>query len=208
MRILPERQAEDFLEHAGFPVIARVLVRDVHTAASVAHRLHYPVALKISSATLLHKTEKNAVQLSVVPDTLLQAYHTLDRLPIKKEGILVQRMIEGIPLLLGIKRDASFGHVLTVAFGGIYTETLHDLSVRVLPITKHDALQMLHALQGSALLAAHRGHPSLYPKIIPLLLQLSSFAQKHPAIRELDINPCIVNEKEARIVDARIIFDD
>lgn len=208
MRILTERTAEDFLEHAGFPVIARALVTDVHHAAHAAHNLRYPVALKISSDSLLHKTEKSAVQLSVVPDNLIQSYHALDRLPIQKEGILVQHMIDGIPLLLGIKKDLSFGHVLTVAFGGIYTETLHDMSVRVLPITKHDAMQMLHELKGSALLDAQRGRPSLYPKIIPLLLQLSSFVQNHPTIRELDINPCIVNDKEARIVDARIIFDD
>src|SRR3989344_2163384 len=108
MRILTERAAEDFLEHAGFSVIQRALVTDIHTAAHVAHNLHYPVALKISSTTLLHKTEKNAVQLFVVPENLIQSYHTLDRLPLEKEGILVQKMIDGIPLLLGVKKDPSF----------------------------------------------------------------------------------------------------
>lgn len=208
MRILTEVAAEALLAQEGFPVVNRVLTRNIHEAERAAKKLTYPVVLKIASDSLIHKSDINAVRLNIRKEELPTAYRDLQKITIKKEGILVQRYIPGKYILIGLKKDPTFGHVLVVGTGGIYTEIINDISMRIVPITRSDAFIMLKELKSYNILKGYRGEKVNISHIIDVLMKTSRLAEKYADIKELDINPLIINEKEATIVDARIVFEE
>ena len=92
--------------------------------------------------------------------------------------------------------------------GGIYTEIMQDVSLRIAPVTKTQAQAMVHELKAHKILEGFRGHKVNIKEIIKLILQLSKLSEKYPHIQELDINPVIVSDNTATIVDARVVFED
>lgn len=207
MRILTEYSAENFLEENGFEIVTRILVQNKDQALQAAKHLGFPVVLKISSNELLHKSEKNAVKLNINEANLNQAYEELNKIKIEKQGIIVQKYINGKFILLGLKRDPTFGQVILVGIGGIYTEIIKDTSMRITPINKSEAEKMLKELKSYKILEGYRGEKVNINLITETLVKLSKVSEKYPNIKELDINPLIVNEHYAKIVDARIIFE-
>lgn len=207
MKILTELEAEDFLEKEGLNVVKRKLTKNFKEAEDFANKIGFPVVLKISSTELLHKTEKDAVILNVTKDSLKQSYEKLNDMKIKKEGILIQKHIPGEYLILGLKKDPIFQHTILIGFGGILTELIKDTSLRITPINKIESEKMLRELKSYPLIEGFRGKKLNKEKIIENLIKVSKLPEKYPNIKELDINPLIVSEKEAIIVDARIIFE-
>ena len=207
MILMTETEAENFLEKEKFPIISRKLTKNYEEAKKYAQKIGFPVVLKIASPELVHKTEKNAVILNVTKESLKNTYQKLDNIKIKKQGILVQKQIQGKTLILGIKKDPVFKHIIMIGFGGILSELIKDISIRLAPINKKEAEKMINELKLSPLITGFRGKKLCKEKIINLLVNLSNLPKKYPAILELDINPLIVSEKSATIVDARIIFE-
>ena len=207
MQILTEYKAEEFLEKEGFPVVDRILCKNEQEALTAAKKYGFHVVLKVASDKLMHKTDLNAVRLNVSKENFSQTYKELNNITIEKEGIVVQKYAHGKYLLVGIKKDPTFGHVLAVGLGGIYTEVLKDVSFRVIPVEKKDVQEMLQELKGFEILKGFRGEKVNLKSVYTFLLKIARLAEKHPHIEELDINPLIVNEKEATIVDARIVFN-
>lgn len=207
MKILTEYSAENLLEAEGFEIVPRILTHNNQQAFLAAKKLGFPVVLKISSDKLLHKSDKNAVKLNIREDNFLRAYDELEKIKIEKQGIIVQKFLHGKYILLGLKRDRTFGHVIVVGLGGIYTEIMKDVSMRITPINKHQALEMLQELRSYKILSGFRGEKVNIDLIVKNILKLSELSKKYPNIKELDINPLIVNEHFAKIVDARIIFE-
>ena len=123
---------------------------------------------------------------------------------IKLEGILVQDYHKGHELLIGLKKDPIFGHVIVLGLGGIFTEVLKEVSIRKCPITEHDAEDMIDELRLKEIFFARGKKINL--KILKERLITVSHLQKYH-LAELDINPLIINEKEAIVVDARIRFE-
>ena len=207
MDILTEYKAEAFLEKEGFPVAQRTLCTTEEQALKTAKKNDFHVVLKVASDELLHKSEHNAVRLNITQENFHQTYKELNTLKIKKQGIIVQNYIHGKYLLIGLKKDLVFGHVLAVGMGGIYTEVIKDVAFRVVPVEKKDIKEMLQELKSFKILSGFRGEKVNLTLIENILLKISSLAEKYPSIQELDINPLIVNEKEAKIVNARIVFN-
>ena len=199
MLILKEHQAELFLKKEGFPVVESHLVRDVAQLIKYGKKLGFPVVLK--NPDILHKTEKNAVKTNVYENNLDYEYDNL-----KAKNVLIQKQIKGHEFLVGVKKDNVFGHVIAFGIGGIFTEVLKEVSFRVLPVNKKDAIDLIKENKAYGLLNA-RGKKIPTKKIENIILKISELAERHPNIIELDINPLIVNEREAKIVDARIVFN-
>ena len=199
MLILKEHQAELFLKKEGFPVVESHLVRDVAQLIKYGKKLGFPVVLK--NPDILHKTEKNAVKTNVYENNLDYEYDNL-----KAKNVLIQKQIKGHEFLVGVKKDNVFGHVIAFGIGGIFTEVLKEVSFRVLPVNKKDAIDLIKENKAYDLLNA-RGKKIPTKKIENIILKISELAERHPNIIELDINPLIVNEREAKIVDARIVFN-
>ncbi len=206
MKVLTEYSAEEFLESNGFPVVERRVFSNSHEAYDYAKKLSFPVVLKIASNKLLHKSDVNAVRLNVYSEDFFKIFDELRDMKIEKEGVLVQKFVHGKYVLIGLKKDETFGHVIAVGLGGIFAEVIKDVSFRVVPIDKKEVFEMLKELKGFGILSGYRGEKVNIDLIVKMILMVSRLAEKYPEILELDINPLVVNSKSARIVDARIVF--
>jgi acetyl-CoA synthetase (ADP-forming) len=208
MKSLNEYEAENFLEKNKFKIAKRFLAKNPEQAMNYSKKLGFPVALKIIGKNILHKSDIGGVFLDLQNESQVkESFQKLKKIKNFK-ACLVQKYIPGEYVLIGLKKDPSFGHVLVVGLGGIYTEIIKDVSFRVCPINKKDALEMLKELKSYKLLTGIRGQKQVnINKIVNIITKVSSLSKKYPKIKELDINPLVVNEKDAVIVDARIVFD-
>jgi acetyltransferase len=214
---LVERESKQALASYGFPVTREKLASSPEQAVDHAREIGVPVALKIDSPDIAHKTEAAAIRLGVqggqaVRDAYTQVIEAARRYApdARINGVLVQEMVRsGIEMMLGVIRDPVFGPIVAVGFGGIHVEVLKDIAYRAAPITTEQASEMLNALRGAKLLDGVRGMPSRdKAAVIDLVVNLSWFAHDfRDDVRELDINPLIVFEDGAGacIVDALIV---
>lgn len=206
MKVLTEYSAEEFLESNGFPVVERRVFSDGHEAYDYAKKLSFPIVLKIASNKLLHKSDVNAVRLNVYSEDFFKIFYDLKNMKIEKDGVLVQKFVHGKYVLIGLKKDETFGHVIAAGLGGIFAEVIKDVSFRIVPVNKKDVIEMLRELKGFGILSGYRGEKVNINLIVKIILMVSRLAEKYPEILELDINPLVVNSKSARIVDARVVF--
>jgi acetyltransferase len=208
--MLPAQAAFQLLEEFGISAVPMALVQSSEEAAAAAERIGYPVALKIESADITHKSDIGGVALNL-SDTaaVCDAYTKMisevsRRAPLAKvDGIVVQGMAsEGVEMILGIKRDPLFGAVVLCGFGGILVEILKDVSIGIPPVSRQQAYDMLKRLRGFAILAGARGKPAadtdaLCDAIAGLSRLAWSFGDQ---LAGLDINPLIVLPKGEGIV--------
>ncbi len=182
-----------------------------------ARDLAGPVALKIQSPDLPHKTEAGAIRLGLVGDDAVRRGHDevvaaacAYRPDARLEGVLVQEMVlDGQEMLIGMSRDPTFGPVLTVGLGGIFVEILEDVAFRLPPIGPSDAREMLHELRGYKLLAGARGQaPADLDALADAIARVSWLAlDLGDVIAELAINPVRVlpQGRGIRVVDALVV---
>lgn len=195
MKIILEKEAEDFLEKRSFNIIKRKFIKSKTQLQSI--KLKFPLVMKIISSKAIHKTRAGGIIKNIKSITEAEsAYNKLKKIK-GFQGVLVQETRSGQEIILGLKKTPEFGQTIMLGAGGTKVEELKDTSFRVCPITKTDAKEMINELKIK----------TINPKqIISNLLKLSSLAKKHPKITELDINPIILNKKGAVIVDARMMI--
>lgn len=174
--------------------------------------MNKPVAMKIISDDIIHKSDIGAVQLNI--NNLEEAKEAYKKImsnskkhhpDAKLQGVAMQEMIDGTQLFIGGKRDPQFGPVVLFGLGGIFVEVLKDISIRICPITKKDAKEMIKEIKGYKIIQGYRGQKVDEQKLIDIILKVSDLLIKQPEIKELDINPIISNESGIFAVDARII---
>ncbi len=204
--LLPE--AFEALKAYGIPVADYQAVDERKGLKKAMERVGAPVALKIISPEISHKSDQGGVLLNITAlSEAEKAYEGLQKIGGGKiSGILVQKMVSGeTEVILGAKRDPSFGPVVLFGFGGIYVEILKEISLRVAPISRLDAEEMISELKGSAIFKGVRGKKPLdVEALIENLLRLSQLMVDFPEIEGIDINPVMALEKGAVAVDARI----
>lgn len=199
----------------GLPVAVHSLARTADEAVSFASVIGYPVAAKLASTSVTHKTELGAVRLNLatpgevraaVAEIVGRARSVVGADAI--DGIIIQPMITGgVETLIGITHDPLFGPLVGFGIGGINVEVLSDVRFRMAPLTDRDVNGLLHEIRGFPLLAGHRGHPGADIEALrDVLLRVSSLAENVPEIAELDLNPVIALPPGAgcRVIDARI----
>ncbi|MFA5141515.1 MAG: acetate--CoA ligase family protein [Candidatus Woesearchaeota archaeon] len=206
--VFAEKKAEDFLKKY-LPVAKSELTKNAEQALKFAKK--YPIVLKIISPQALHKTEIKGIRIVNNKTDLVIQYQELEKIvkanKLKLEGILAQEYIKGKEVIVGIKKDATFGHVIMFGTGGIYTEMLKDVQFRSCPITEKDAEQMIADLKLNKLLTGFRNEKPVNLRLLKeILVKASKIPKTHPKIEELDINPLMINSKDAKVVDARIVF--
>ena len=200
---MTEYEAEEFLRRKGFQIVKRNVFKNSEEAMRYAKEVGFPVVLKIVSDSIIHKSDIHGVIQNVEETNFKSLFDKLMKIK-KVTSIMVQKYIPGEYLLLGLKKDPVFGYSIAVGSGGIYTEIMHDISFRILPITREDCLNMLKELKIYPILSGARGQKFNIPAIVNTMLKLSRLTKEN--IKELDINPLIVNSKNASIIDAKIIF--
>jgi len=169
-----------------------------------------PLVLKIISKDALHKSDINGVRIVNCEPELEGEFNSLMKIAkhkkLKLEGILVQEFIEGECLLIGLKKDDVFGHVIAFGIGGIYTEVMKDVSFRVCPITSKDFKSMVSELKMKDLLFGVRGKEGVnMKKLESVVINISKIPMRHKEIKEMDINPFVINSKSGKVVDARML---
>jgi acetate---CoA ligase (ADP-forming) len=193
------------------------LTGSAEEAVSAAGSIGGPVALKVQSPDILHKTEAKAVALGLTsPQSVRAAYETVlanaRRHAAKARilGVLVQPVApKGREMILGVKRDATFGPLLMVGLGGVAVEVLNDVALAPAPLDANEARAMLGRLKGAALLDAHRGAPAAdVDALVDLMVRLSEFASDHAdTVAEVDLNPVLIHARGegVSVVDALIV---
>jgi len=212
---LSEGDTFNLLSIYGFRFPKRALARTSEEAVKIASEIGFPVVMKVSSPDIVHKTDVGGVRLGIrskeeAKDAFFEITSNVRRLMPNAfiEGVnIYETAPSGKEVILGVTHDRTFGHMLMFGLGGIYVEVLKDVSFKVVPITKRDALQMIDKLKGSALLKGARGErPVSMELIVDSLLALNSLVCDFPEISELDINPLVVGEDMAIALDARIVI--
>jgi acyl-CoA synthetase (NDP forming) len=212
---LSVQETRQILTALGLPVAGGGVARTPDEAAALARALGFPVAVKLASTQLVHKTEIGGVRLDVKDETqvhqafaeMRQSLATAGHLH-ALEGVLVQPMIRGgLEVMVGVTHDPVFGPLIAFGLGGIHVEILGDVCFRVTPLTDRDAAEMVRSIRGYRLLQGYRGHPPAdVAAIEDMLLRVSLLVERVPEISELDLNPvfALPPGKGCCIVDARI----
>jgi acyl-CoA synthetase (NDP forming) len=214
---LTEMESKELLGQAGIDTIETRLAASRPEAIATSQKLGFPVALKINSPDITHKSDAGGVRLNLeTPEQVGRAYDEImarvsRRHPqARLQGTSVQRMAPpGMEVIIGTSQDAQFGPVLMFGLGGVWVEVLKDVSLRIIPVTRGDAEAMIREIRGYPLLTGYRGGvPVDLARLADCLVKVADFALRHPMVRELDLNPVIANCDVAVVVDARVILEE
>jgi 3-hydroxypropionyl-CoA synthetase (ADP-forming) len=206
------------LSDYGFVQPRGGLARDADEAVALGSQIGYPVALKIVSPDILHKTDIGGVELGLDSEEDVRAAfgrlltaaraHTPEA---RLEGLWVEEMVtRGFEIIIGLKRDDQFGPVIMFGLGGIFTELLEDVSFRVLPIDPEDARQMVTETRGARMLQGYRGQPPVATtSVVDLLLAAARLGRDlGDRLDSVDLNPIRVWEGEHRVLDYKVVTRD
>lgn len=214
---LAQNEVRDILKAYGFAFPALELAKDEDEAVKIAKRIGFPVALKIASPDIIHKSDAGGVTLGLEDESELRdGYKNImsnvkQKAPKAKiEGMIVEEMVEGgKETILGMSLDPNFGPLIMFGLGGIYVEILKDVSFRIAPITDLDASEMVKSVKSYPLLKGVRGEkPVDIDSIEKYIQRLSRLVEDFPEIEQIDVNPLVVFEKGrcCNVVDARIMI--
>ena len=214
-KVITEESSKEILSEYGIKVPQYALVTSSDEAVKKSKEIGFPLVAKIVSADILHKTDLGGVKVGLrsedeVKNAFDDMYHRLkEKFDVK--GVLLEKMVpNGVELIIGLQNDSQFGPSIMVGLGGIYTELFKDVSFRVLPITKDDALKMLNSLRGSDILKGFRGSKAVNMDMISeAIVNIGTLgvdlAGKYESI---DFNPVVVYPDGYFVVDAKIILKE
>jgi acetyl coenzyme A synthetase (ADP forming)-like protein len=216
-RALDVAEAAPLLAAYGIVTPAEFLATSPREAADFARRVGFPVALKLISPDILHKTDIGGVILNVQDEEAAGAgFETIVARALTAHpdahvrGVQVQKMITGgQEVIVGVTRDATFGPLVMFGLGGVYVEALADVSFRLAPLTGADAKEMINEVRSARLLTGLRGAPAAdRGALVDAIVRVGQLAADHPEIAELDINPLLALPEGQGViaVDARIIL--
>lgn len=214
---VPSLEGQALLQSCGVQTAAAKLATTADEAVAAAQSLGYPVVLKIESPDILHKTEAKGVALNLKDaDAVRAAFSQLVanakayKADVRISGVLVQAMAQGdVELVIGLKRDATFGPVVMVGLGGVLIEVFKDVVFRVAPVTEGEAMRMLDELKSRVVLDGVRGKPPVNKQAVARMISaVSQFgAAAGPRLEELDLNPVLAGAQGATAVDWLMLLD-
>jgi len=213
--VLTEVETKALLGSAGIAVNDTRLAVSREEAAALSRELGYPVVLKIISPDIVHKSDVGGVRLNLA--TQAQVARVYDRLladvgaacpEARIRGVSVQRQFDaGLELLVGMFRDPQFGPVIAFGLGGTLVEVLNDVALRLVPLRRRDARDMMGETKANAVLDGFRGREPVNRRALEdMLLAVSALSARNPEINEIDLNPVLADARGAVALDARIIL--
>ncbi len=217
-KAMTEYESKKILSCYGIPITEEAIAKSPEEAATIANSIGYPVALKVVSPQILHKTDARAIKLNIRNETELKAAYqeviaNSKRYDPKAEiqGVLAQEMVQGgREMIVGVSHDPQFGPTIMFGLGGIFVEVMKDIALRVAPITRNDAEEMIKEIKGRNILGAFRDKPEAdIDSIIDTLLKISKLCDDlRETVLEIDINPLMVFDKGkgVKVVDALVVL--
>ncbi len=208
---LSEYESKQVLKAYQIPVTKEFTVTDHDGLKKAAAEVGFPLVLKGCAPDIAHKTGKGLIEVDI--RTLEEAALAFDRITgnmAENDGaVLVQEMIKGErELVVGLTRDPQFGPCVMFGLGGIFTEVLKDISFRVAPLEKRDALDMMSEIKAHKILDAVRGMPEAdRDQLADILISVGRIGLENDAVKEIDINPLILMESKPVAVDALVVLE-
>jgi acetate---CoA ligase (ADP-forming) subunit beta len=207
---LSEYESKQVLAAYGVPVTREFLATDLQELTDAARDTGYPLVLKGCSSEIAHKTEKGLIQVDIRNEAeATAAFEGITGQMGPGAAVLVQEMVKGQrELVIGLTRDPQFGPCVMFGLGGIFTEILKDISFRVAPLEKRDALEMMQEIKGNKILGAVRGMEAAdLDMFANILIKVGQIGLENDAVKEIDINPVIIRGSQPVAVDALVILD-
>ena len=214
-RNLLETESRNLLQEYGISLPEAIFAGNSQEAIKAGKKIGYPLAMKVVSPDIIHKSDAGGIQLGLKDDKDLkrgfdEIVKNAEKVTTKERvlGTLISPMVpKGQECIIGMIKDRQFGPVIMFGLGGIFVEVLKDVSFRVAPIGEEDIDEMIKGIKGYKILTGIRGEkPKDIGAIKDILSKLSQIAIDNPEIEEIDLNPVIVHEKGASIVDSRVII--
>ncbi|MEW6187516.1 MAG: acetate--CoA ligase family protein [Thermodesulfobacteriota bacterium] len=207
---LSEFESKLVLTHYQIPIAREKLCKDLKELKQAAGEIGFPLVLKGNAPDIAHKTESDLIRLDIRNENEAeQAFNDLmGRMKSSEKSVLVQEMIKGKrEFLAGLTRDPQFGPCVLFGLGGIFTEVLKDVSFRVAPFDRREALEMMGETKAHKLLEALRGMEAVDKNALAdILVQLGNIGMEQEKIKEIDINPLIIAGSRPVAVDALIVL--
>jgi acetate---CoA ligase (ADP-forming) len=209
---LMEHETKEILEDIGIKTTGFLVARSADEAQAISEKIEFPVVMKIVSPDVIHKSEAGGVKLNLtcakdVRCTYNEMINTFKYQHI--EGVTIQKMAKpGIEAIIRVTRDPGFGPLITFGLGGVFSEILHDVSFRILPITEKDASEMIAEIRGASILHGYRGKNVDLESLRQLLLKISQLVMENSEIAELDVNPLFLYPDGYVTVDARMFISE
>ena len=214
-RPLVEPEAKEILKLYGVPVPDFKVARNEEEAVKFSNEIGYPVVMKIVSPQIIHKSDAGGVKVNIKnEEEARKAFREIMENAKKYKpdadlwGVIIYRMLPlGKEVIIGMIRDPQFGPAIMFGLGGIFVEILKDVSFRVAPVTKEEALEMIKEIKAYPILAGARGEkPVDIDALADMIVKIGDMATELPEIKELDINPIFAYEDSAVAVDARMLL--
>ncbi len=208
---LSEFESKQVLAHYGIPVAEERLVSGRDELIEALDAIGFPVVLKGCSPEITHKTEKQLIKLDIRnSEEASAAYEEIVAgLNSDSAGVLVQEMVKGArELMVGLTRDPQFGPCVMFGLGGIFTEILRDVSFRLAPLDRRDAMEMMSEIKGHKILEGVRGMAPADPELMAdILISMGRIGLENEVVKEVDVNPLILRDGKPVAVDALIVLD-
>jgi acetyl-CoA synthetase (ADP-forming) len=215
-RNLTEAESYSLLSEYGISVPKYLVAHSEKEATEAGEKLGFPLVMKIISPDIIHKSNLGGVAMNVINSLQIKKVYkniisqVREKKPDAKiDGILLYKQApEGVEVIVGMIRDPQFGPTVMFGLGGIFVEILKDVSFRVCPVDRNDIDEMLTETEGTKMLQGYRGQPRRDVNAISKIIMIvSKLALDYSVITEIDLNPIIVYEKGAIVVDAKVFLN-
>jgi acetyltransferase len=215
VKLMPAPEAVRLLRSYRIPTVTSALAKNAAEAVKLAKRFTRPVALKIASPDISHKTDVGGVALDLKPNKVRKAYEEMVASVRQKakgariDGLTISPMAKpgGLEVILGVIRDPQYGPAMMFGLGGIFTEIYKDVQFRLLPAGSGEFEKMIEGIKGYPLLAGTRGKaPKDIQALVDVMTKVAKLVEEHPEIDQIDLNPVLVYEKGVSVVDYRLLL--
>lgn len=215
-KVLNEVDSKAMLNAAGISVVETRFARTMKEAVAISKELDFPVALKVMSAEVIHKSDAGGVKLKLENGSQVEKAYAAMMASVKAmypkakiDGVSVQKMARpGVEVIVGMSKDPQFGPVLMFGLGGVLVELLKDVAFRIVPVSEFDAAEMIREIKGFPMLTGFRGsEPADLKALEKLIVSVSDFVEKNPQVKELDLNPVFAYKDGVVAVDARVVLE-
>ena len=212
--LLPD-EAQGIMRTIEIPLPQRSIARNLDEAVTYAEKIGYPVVMKIVSKDILHKSDVGGVALNLLDrKEVIEAYEAIlhncraEKPDAKIEGVEISEMVlGGVELIVGARRDPSFGPIVMCGLGGIYVEVMKDVSFRALPLARKEAIDMIKEIKSYPILLGVRGEKKKdIDRLVDTIIKVGTVLQQCRSISDIEINPLVVDERGVKAVDVRILI--
>lgn len=207
-------EAKKLLDAWDIRVSPSKIARNTEETVQAANSVGFPVVMKILSPDIVHKSDSGGVITDLRTDKeVMQAFDKMMQIyrkskpAIRIDGVIIEKMLSGVEVIIGVTKDSQFGHVLMFGMGGIFVELMKDISFRLIPIDPSDAKEMIKEVKGYPLLEGFRGQKGSIETLENLVLKVSDLVVHLPEIHEIDLNPVFTSFSGSIVADARIIIN-